>query len=128
MKVFRIAMLALALCAAAASVASAQRQPEEGGQGGRRGGGMGGMILQGITLTEAQKVQQKAIREKYAPQMMKLRKDAETSGTPMDQAKLGEIRIAQSAELRAILTAEQQVTFDRNAAEMKARMAGRSEK
>lgn len=124
MKVFRIAMLALALCAAAASVASAQRQPEEGGQGGR----MGGMILQGITLTEAQKVQQKAIREKYAPQMMKLRKDAETSGTPIDKAKLGEIRTAQSAELRAILTAEQQVTFDRNAAEMKARMAGRGEK
>jgi len=128
MKVFRIAMLALALCAAAASVASAQRQPEEGVQGGRRGGGMGGMILQGITLTEAQKVQQKAIREKYAPQMMKLRKDAETSGTPIDRAKLGDIRTAQSAELRAILTAEQQVTFDRNAAEMKARMAGRSEK
>ncbi|MEO7822946.1 MAG: hypothetical protein ABIS15_05010 [Gemmatimonadaceae bacterium] len=126
MKVFRTAMLAIALCAAATSVSSAQQQPEQRGQGGGRE--MGGMILQGITLTEAQKVQQKAIREKYVPQMMKLRKDAETSGTPIDQAKLGEVRAAQSAELRAILTAEQQVTFDRNAAEMKARMAGRREK
>ncbi len=89
---------------------------------------MGGLILQGITLTEAQKAQQKAIREKYAPQMMKLRKDAETTGAPMDQARLSEIRTAQTAELRAILTAEQQVIFDRNTAEMKARMAGRSQK
>lgn len=126
MKVFPVAMLALALSAAATSVSSAQQQPEQAGQGGGRG--MGGMILQGITLTEAQKVQQKAIREKYAPQMMKVRKDAETSGTPMNQAKLTEIRAAQAADLRAILTAEQQVIFDRNAAEMKARMAGRDQK
>lgn len=123
MKVFRVAMLALVLCAAATSVSSAQQQPEQAGQGGRRV--MGGMILQGITLSEAQKVQQKAIREKYAPQMMKVRKEAETAGTPMDQAKLNEIRAAQAADLRAILTAEQQVIFDRNAAEMKARMAER---
>lgn len=86
---------------------------------------MGGLILQGITLTDAQKAEQKAIREKYAPQMMKLRKAAETTGTPIDQAKMTEIRTAQMAELRAILTAEQQVVFDRNAAELKARMAAR---
>jgi hypothetical protein len=43
----------------------------------------------------------------------------------MDQAKLTEIRAAQAAELRGILTAEQQVIFDRNLAEMRARQAAR---
>jgi Spy/CpxP family protein refolding chaperone len=86
---------------------------------------MGGRILEGITLTDAQKVQQKAIREKYAPQMMQLRKTAETTGTPVDEARTSELRTAQMAELRAILTAEQQVIFDRNVAEGKARRAER---
>jgi len=123
MKVIRAALLALAATAVITSASAAQEQKAQGGQGGRRE--MGGMILRGITLTDAQKAQQKAIREKYAPQMMQLRKTSETTGTPMDQVKLGEIRAAQMAELRAILTAEQQVTFDRNAAEMKARGAER---
>ena len=123
MKVFRVAMLAIAFSAAATSVSAAQQQPEQTGQAGR--GGMGGYVLQGITLTEAQKVQQKAIREKYAPQIMKVRKDAETTGTPMDQAKLDAIRAAQADDLRAILTAEQQLIFDRNVIEMRSRMSER---
>jgi Spy/CpxP family protein refolding chaperone len=117
MKVIRVAMMAVALSAVATSASSAQQQPEQA-QGGR---GMGGMILRGITLTDAQKAQQKVIREKYAPQMMAVRKASQTSGTPMDQAKLSQIRAAQAAELRGILTAEQQVIFDRNLAEMRAR-------
>jgi Spy/CpxP family protein refolding chaperone len=120
MKVIRVAMMAVALTAVATSASSAQQQPEQA-QSGR----MGGMILRGITLTEAQKAQQKVIREKYAPQMMAVRKTSQTTGTPMDQAKLSEIRAAQAAELRAILTAEQQVVFDRNMAEMRARQAER---
>ena len=123
MKVIRVAMMAVALSAVATSVSPAQQQPEPASQSGRRG--MGGMILRGITLTEAQKAQQKVIREKYAPQMMAIRKTAQTSGTPMDQAKLNEIRSAQAADLRAILTAEQQVIFDRNLAEMRERQAER---
>jgi Spy/CpxP family protein refolding chaperone len=122
MKVIRVAMMAAALSAVATSVSSAQQQPEQASQSGRR---MGGTVLQGITLTEAQKAQQKVIREKYAPQMLAIRKTAQTTGTPMDQAKLREIRTAQAAELRAILTAEQQVIFDRNLAEMRARQADR---
>ena len=121
MKDLRVVMLAFALSAGATSV-SAQQQPEQTGQSGR---GMGGLVLQGITLTEAQKVQQKAIREKYAPQLSKVRKDAETSGTPMDQTKLDAIRAAQADDLRAILTAEQQLVFDRNVIEMRSRMSER---
>ena len=123
MKVIRVAMMAVAMSAIAASVSSAQQQTDQASQSGRRG--MGGTILRGITLTEAQKAQQKVIREKYAPHMMAIRKTSQTSGTPMDQAKLSEIRTAQTAELRLILTAEQQVIFDRNVAEMKTRQANR---
>lgn len=122
MKVIRVATLVFALCAGVTSVSAAQ-SPDQ--QSDKRGRGMGGRILEGITLTEEQKAQQKAIREKYAPPMMALRKTAETTGTPIDEAKMAEIRAAQMAELRAILTSEQQVTFDRNAAELKARMAER---
>jgi len=122
MKAIRVAMMAVALSAVATSVSSAQQQPEQASQNDRR---MGGMILRGITLTEAQKAQQKVIREKYAPQLLAIRKDAQTSGTPMNQAKLNEIRAAQAAELRAILTADQQVIYDRNLAEMRARQAER---
>ena len=120
MKFIPAALLALSLSAIGTSACAAQQQSDPRAQGDRRSG-MGGMILQGITLTDAQKTQQKAIREKYAPQMMQVRKTSQTTGTPMDQAKLSEIRTAQLSELRAILTAEQQVIFDRNVAEMRAR-------
>ncbi len=123
MKVIQVATLAAALSAGFASVSAAQAQTQQTDT--QRGRGMGGRILEGITLTDAQKVQQKAIREKYAPQMMKVRKTAQVTGTPMDEKELSAIRNAQIAELRAILTAEQQVIFDRNLAEMRARMAER---
>src|SRR3990170_2162962 len=123
MKFLPTALLALGLTAASTSVCAAQ-QPEQSVQGPRRSA-MGGLILQGITLTDAQKAQQKVIREKYAPLMMQLRKTSQTTGTPIDQVRLAEIRAAQVSELRAILTAEQQMIFDRNVAEMKARMAER---
>lgn len=123
MKVILVAALAVGLCAGVTSVSSAQGQPPAGDA--QRGRGMGGRILEGITLSDAQKVQQKAIREKYAPQLQSVRKTAEVTGTPIDQAKLSQIQSAQIAELRAILTPEQQVVFDRNVAEMRARMAER---
>jgi Spy/CpxP family protein refolding chaperone len=122
MKVIRVATLAVALCAGVTSVSAAQAPDQQGERPGR---GMGGRILDGITLTDAQKAQQKVIREKYAPQMMQVRKTAETTGTPPDEAKMADLRAAQMAELRAILTGEQQVIFDRNVAELKARMADR---
>ena len=123
MKAIIVAAIAVVLSAGSTSVSEAQTQAQQDET--QRGRGMGGRILEGITLTDAQKVQQKAIREKYAPQIMSLRKTAEVTGTPMDQTKLQAIQTAQIAELRVILTAEQQVIFDKNVAEMRARMAER---
>jgi Spy/CpxP family protein refolding chaperone len=130
MKAIRIATLAIALCAGMTSVAAAQGQPEnQQGQGQmRRGGGMGGMLLKDITLTDAQKDQIKTIREKYVPRQMELRKAVQATGGPPDEAtraKMTELQTQQATEIRAVLTADQQVQFDKNLAEMKARMAAR---
>jgi Spy/CpxP family protein refolding chaperone len=126
MRVIRIAVLAVALCAASTSIAAAQGQPQ--GQGGMRGGeGRGGWLLKDITLTEAQKTQIKTIRDKYVPQMMDLRKSAEAVGGPDEttRSKMMDLQTKQSGEIRAVLTADQQATFDKNVAEMKARMDAR---
>jgi Spy/CpxP family protein refolding chaperone len=129
MKVIRIATLALALCAGLTSVAAAQGQPEPQGQGEmRRGGGMGGMLLKDITLTDAQKAQIKTIREKYMPQQLELRKAAQATGGPPDEAtrtKMMDLQEKQAAEIRAVLTADQQKAFDTNLKEMRDRMEAR---
>jgi protein CpxP len=127
MKVIRIATLAFALCVGMTSVAAAQGQPEgQQGQGGmRRGGGMGGMLLKDITLTDAQKEQVKIIREKYVPKQLELRKAVQATGGPPDEAtraKMTELQTQQSAEIRAILTPDQQKTFDHNLHELKEKM------
>jgi len=128
MKAIRIATLAAALCVGMTSVAAAQGT-EPQGQGQGRGGGMGGLLLKDINLTDAQKAQVKTIRDKYVPQLQELRKSAQATGGPPDEAtrtKMMDIQNKQTAEIRAILTADQQVAFDKNLAEMKARMANRS--
>ena len=125
MKAIRIATLAAALCVGMTSVAAAQGT-EPQGQG--RGDRMGGMILKDINLTDAQKAQVKTIREKYVPQLQELRKSAQATGGPPDEAtrtKMMDIQTKQTTEIRAILTADQQATFDKNLAEMKARMEAR---
>ena len=126
MKAIRIAALAAALCVGMTSVAAAQgtEPPQQG-----RGGGMGGMLLKDINLTDAQKAQVKTIREKYVPQLQELRKASQATGGPPDEAtrtKMMDIQTKQTTEIRAILTADQQATFDKNLAEMKARMANRA--
>jgi Spy/CpxP family protein refolding chaperone len=129
MKAIRIATLAAALCVGMTSVAAAQgTEPPKQGQGEmRRGGGMGGMLLKDINLTDAQKAQVKTIREKYLPQQMDLRKAAQATGSMDDatRAKMKDLQSKQAAEIRATLTADQQVTFDKNLAEMKAQMEAR---
>jgi Spy/CpxP family protein refolding chaperone len=129
MKVIRIATLGIALCVGMTSVAAAQGQPEPQGQGEmRRGGGMGGMLLKDITLTDAQKDQIKMIREKYMPLQMDLRKAAQATGGPPDEAtraKMMDLQKEQAAKIREVLTADQQAIFDRNLDAMKARMTER---
>jgi Spy/CpxP family protein refolding chaperone len=134
MKVIRIAALAFAFCAGMTSIAAAQGQvePKEQGQGEmRRQGGMGGWLLKDINLTDAQKEKVKVIREKYLPQQLELRKAVQATGTPPDEAtraKMMKLQQDQADEIRAILTPDQQKTFDHNLHELKERMErGRGE-
>jgi Spy/CpxP family protein refolding chaperone len=126
MKIVRVATMAIALCAVSASIASAQRP--DSANGGRRGGMMGGRRLDGIILTDAQQVQIKTIREKYAPKMMELMQAARSSGMPPDsatRAQMMAINDAQTADIRLILTPDQQKILDKNIADEKERMANR---
>lgn len=127
MKAIRIATLAAALCVGMTTVAAAQgAEPPQQGQG--RGDRMGGLLLKDIALTDAQKDQIKTIREKYLPQLMELRKQSQAVGGPPDEAtraKYADLQNKQVADIRAILTADQQAIFDKNLAGMKERMANR---
>ena len=128
MKLVRIATLAAALCVGMTTVAAAQGSEPQQGQGeGRRGGRGGEWLLKDINLTDAQKDQIKTIREKYVPQQIELRKAAQATGSMDDatRAKMMDLQDKQAAEIRAVLTPDQQVTFDKNLAAAKERMAAR---
>ncbi len=121
MRILRVASMAIALCAASASIAAAQR-PDSAPPGGRR---QGPNLLEGITLTDAQQAQVRAIREKYAPQRTEIMQAVRSSGMPPDsttRAKLQGITDAQTSDIRAILTAEQQQILDKNVVDARERM------
>ncbi|MFL5560429.1 MAG: Spy/CpxP family protein refolding chaperone [Gemmatimonadaceae bacterium] len=113
---------------------------EKRGMRGERGPGRS--ALRGVKPTDAQKAQIKAIHEKYQSQFKSIH---ESMKPAMDEAKAARqrgdtagvraafaktegtrqqaqaLRSQESAEIRAILTPEQQKTFDANVAQMKAR-------
>jgi Spy/CpxP family protein refolding chaperone len=94
----------------------------------RRGHG-GRALFRGVDLTEAQKQQIKTIRDKYQPQMRSLREQIraqrQQSGAERqrpDSATLAQVRSLmqrQEGEIRAVLTPDQQKTFDANVAQMR---------
>ena len=124
----KLAVAGFALCAGA-SVASAQGAPPAGAQqGAERGGqGRGGrgmqMLFEGLTLTDAQQKQVQDISTKYRAQMQEAMPNGMGGGPPdpAARAKMDEIRTRQYAEIRGVLTADQQATFDKNVETMKKR-------
>ncbi|MDO8500963.1 MAG: hypothetical protein Q7S20_03880 [Gemmatimonadaceae bacterium] len=126
----RMAVAGIALCAGA-TVASAQGAPPAGAppQGGPPGGGMRGgrgmaMLLEGITLTEAQQKQADEIRTKNMAERQKMMPNGMGGGPPDEgmRAKMMEMMGKQQAEFRAILTADQQKVFDANVEKRKQMM------
>jgi Spy/CpxP family protein refolding chaperone len=117
MKALRIAAVVAALLIGGAAIAGAQGAMQQGGQARRN------MQLDGIELTDAQKSKLEEIQKKYQPEMMALRTEFQNGGDRAELMKKGvALRERSSAEIRAILTADQQVVFDKHTAEMKARM------
>ena len=149
--------LGLALVVGAAGAAAAQStrpgnrpdttQSEQGARGdhGERGarrrgpGGPGGALLEGITLTYAQKTRLQELRIGQRSEMQKTREqfgavmkeardarqrgDTVTARAKMEQvrAQMDKQRERQIASLRTILTAEQQKQLDANVAQWKER-------
>ncbi len=117
MKALRIAALVAALLVSGAAIASAQGAMQQGGQARRN------VQLDGIELTDAQKVKLEEIQRKYQPEMMALRTEFQNGGDRAElMKKSAALRERSSAEIRAILTADQQGVFDKHTAEIKARM------
>ena len=129
-RIIAVSLVALAVSAGnlVAQGAPAGQAPAPG-QGQAPGRGPGGMqrrmqaLLQGITLTPEQQARMDSINTRYQAQM-----PAMTPGTPPDSAtraqrmQLGQQR---DAELRAVLTAEQQTVWDRNVEQVRAQMQQR---
>ena len=118
MKALRIAAVVAALLIGGAAIASAQGAMQQGAQARRNP-----PLLDGIELTEAQKSKLGEIQKKYQPEMMALRTEFQNGGDRAELMQKGvALRERSSAEIRAILTADQQVVFDKHTAEMKAKM------
>ena len=117
MKALRIAAVVAALLIGGAAIASAQGAMQQGGQARRN------MQLDGIELTDAQKAKREEIQKKYEPEMMTLRDQMMNGGDRMElRKKFMALQDKAGAEIRAILTPDQQVVWDKNMAELKARV------
>lgn len=122
-------MRAIRFVMAAALVMFAVPAAAQDGQGGgQRGpGGMRGnqammneMMFKDITLTDAQKAAIDTIQTKASAATRELMQSGGMQD-PATRQKMTEMRTKQNADIRAVLTAEQQVLFDRNLAAMPAR-------
>ncbi len=127
MSFIRNAMIALAVAAAIPAAVSAQAPVDAGqGAGPRRGGGMQQqMLMKDIALTADQQAQVEKIGQAAREEMRAL--GPMQPGTPPDsasRAKREDLRKKQFAEIRKILTADQQKIFDANVEEMGKRMQG----
>ena len=132
----KLAVAGLALCASA-TVASAQGTPPAGPPPGGQQGGPGGpgargnrgmqMLMEGITLSDAQQAKLDSITAKYRAERQKLMPNGMQGGPPDDatRQKMMEMMDKQNGEIRGILTADQQKLFDANVEKRKQMMQQR---
>jgi Spy/CpxP family protein refolding chaperone len=107
----------VALLAATSTTAIAQDQ-----QGQRRGGGdPTAMLLQGITLSADQQAKIDSLGKKMMGEMQALRADS-TMDMDARRAKSREMRSKQFEAIKVVLTDDQKKVFDKNLADMQARM------
>jgi Spy/CpxP family protein refolding chaperone len=94
-----------------------------GGPGGRGPGRADQMLLRGITLSVDQQQRVDTIRARYRGQMDQMRQQ---NGGNRDayRTQMRTMMEKQMAEIRAVLTSDQQAQFDQNVAEMRSRSGG----
>jgi Spy/CpxP family protein refolding chaperone len=158
MSKIRSMVVALLVVAGAAGVAEAQapqRDREPGARGEMRRGGKDGLgrgmhgLLRGISLTETEKTNLKAVGEKYRGQFEAIRqsmrpdvqaaREARQRGdtaaaraafarTADERAQLEALTDRLRADARAALAPEHRTQFDANVARLKERMAKRGDR
>lgn len=112
-------VLVAAMLVGGTSVAAAQEpQPQGRGQGRPD---MIAMALQGITLTAEQQVKVDTIAKKYTDQRAAIRAD-QSVDTDTRRAKSRELTAKQADEVKALLTDDQKKVFEKNQADIQARM------
>jgi Spy/CpxP family protein refolding chaperone len=112
-------VLAAALLVVGASVATAQDpQPQGQRQGGGRGN-MSAMLLQGITLDAAQQAKVDSINAKFGEERRGLMQEQDME---VRRTKSRELMGKQSEAIKAILNDDQKKVFEKNQADMAARM------
>jgi len=123
---FRLLFTALLLSASTVAAQGGMGGPPPGGMGGGRGG-MGGMmnrqnemLFRGITLTDAQKAKVDSIQTKGREEMMAMMQGGgmQAMQDPGMREHMMQMRAKQMADIRAVLTADQQALYDKNLAEM----------
>jgi periplasmic protein CpxP/Spy len=119
----KLQLVAVAAMLAVGSTVAVAQDPQPQGQPGRGPGGqnMGAMLFQGITLTAEQQTKVDSITKKFQAERMTIRQD---QNLDMDakRAKSRQLMTKQNDELKALLTDEQKKAFDKNVADMQARM------
>ena len=118
----KLQLFAVAALLAATSTTALAQDPQPQGQPQRGGGqNMSAMLFQGITLTADQQTKVDSITKKYSAERMAIRQD---QSLDMDarRAKGRELMTKQNDELKALLNDEQKKVFDKNIADMQARM------
>jgi Spy/CpxP family protein refolding chaperone len=117
------AVLATALLVGSASVVVAQDpQPQPSSQQQGRPNMMA-TLMQGITLTADQQTKVDAITKKYADERQTLMAD-QSLDRDARRAKSREMMTKQSDEVKAVLTDDQKKVFEKNQADLQARMQG----
>lgn len=120
MKVIRF--LAAAVLVLTATTAMAQGGPPQGGgQGGGRGNQMMARLMEGITLTADQQTKVDSINAAARAEQMKLREEMQAAGgqpSPELMEKMRGIGTKRNDAIKAVLTAEQKATFEKNLANM----------
>jgi periplasmic protein CpxP/Spy len=116
------ALLVAAMLMGISTAAIAQDPQPQGGQ--RQGGGRGNqmaMLMQGITLSAEQQVKVDSITARNGAARRELMQD-QSMDQDARRAKMREMMTKQNDEVKALLTDEQKKVFDKNVADMQARM------
>jgi Spy/CpxP family protein refolding chaperone len=114
------AAVAAAVVALAISAHPAVAQGGGGGDGGQR---LQTALFQGITLSDAQKTKVDSIAGAYRASMSGVTPGPDMSAA--DRQKMRDSRQHEMADLRSVLTPDQQPTFDQNVSQIRSRMRTR---